>query len=219
MKAWQCSVCKYIHKDDVPPEKCPVCGVGKDKFIEIQVDEETGKPLPPGEKKPEKRKTPETATSPGAPKEEVQEPETGFEKVKALILQHHAHPVLVHTPNGLLPVSVALFIMAWLFDAPLLMKAGMINLVFVLISLPPVLYTGYVEWEKKYLKADTLIFKLKIMAAALTTAACGISLAWILLDPQVLSSGKGWVFILVNLIMLAGAGVAGHIGGKLVFKD
>ena len=26
MKAWQCTVCKYIHRGETPPEKCPVCG-------------------------------------------------------------------------------------------------------------------------------------------------------------------------------------------------
>ncbi len=35
MKVWQCSVCKYIHKGDTPPEKCPICGVEAEKFIEI----------------------------------------------------------------------------------------------------------------------------------------------------------------------------------------
>jgi len=35
MKKWQCIVCDYIHEGDEPPEECPVCGVGRDKFIEI----------------------------------------------------------------------------------------------------------------------------------------------------------------------------------------
>ncbi len=29
-----CTVCGYIHEGDVAPEKCPVCGVGADKFTE-----------------------------------------------------------------------------------------------------------------------------------------------------------------------------------------
>ena len=32
MKKWQCSVCKYIHTGDEPPEKCPVCGAKKTVF-------------------------------------------------------------------------------------------------------------------------------------------------------------------------------------------
>ncbi len=34
MKKFVCSVCGYVHEGDAPPEKCPICGVGADKFIE-----------------------------------------------------------------------------------------------------------------------------------------------------------------------------------------
>ncbi len=34
MKKWVCTVCGYIHEGDTPPEKCPTCGVGADKFVE-----------------------------------------------------------------------------------------------------------------------------------------------------------------------------------------
>ena len=32
MKKWICIVCGYIYEGEEPPEKCPVCGVGADKF-------------------------------------------------------------------------------------------------------------------------------------------------------------------------------------------
>ena len=32
MKKWVCIVCGYIYEGEEPPEKCPVCGVGADKF-------------------------------------------------------------------------------------------------------------------------------------------------------------------------------------------
>ena len=32
MAKWVCSVCGYVHEGDQPPEKCPTCGVGPDKF-------------------------------------------------------------------------------------------------------------------------------------------------------------------------------------------
>ena len=32
MAKWVCSVCGYVHEGDNPPEKCPICGVGEDKF-------------------------------------------------------------------------------------------------------------------------------------------------------------------------------------------
>ena len=34
MKQWVCPACGYVHNGDVPPEKCPVCGVAGEKFKE-----------------------------------------------------------------------------------------------------------------------------------------------------------------------------------------
>ena len=34
MKKWICPVCGYVHEGDVPPEKCPQCGVPGAKFKE-----------------------------------------------------------------------------------------------------------------------------------------------------------------------------------------
>ena len=34
MKKWVCPVCGYVHEGDVPPEKCPQCGVPGAKFTE-----------------------------------------------------------------------------------------------------------------------------------------------------------------------------------------
>lgn len=38
-KKWRCTVCNYIHVGVTPPDECPVCGVGPEKFI--LVTEET----------------------------------------------------------------------------------------------------------------------------------------------------------------------------------
>ena len=32
MKKWKCTVCGYVHVGENPPDKCPVCGAGKNKF-------------------------------------------------------------------------------------------------------------------------------------------------------------------------------------------
>lgn len=39
MKKFVCDVCGYIHQGDTPPEKCPQCGVGPDKFSEMKEGE------------------------------------------------------------------------------------------------------------------------------------------------------------------------------------
>lgn len=217
MKQWQCTICKYVHTGDNPPEKCPICGADASKFIEITAVSDTAKepvketaPVKPGPEIPLKEKGKASSSA-------IRE--TGFEKIESLLVKHHAHPVLVHTPNGILPVAVFLFILAWIFGYDLLGRVAFINLIFVILSLPFVLFTGIVEWKRKYNGAMTFIFKLKILAATITVISCTISLAWFLIDPGILSSAKAWAFIFINCVMLAAAGVAGHIGGKLVFKD
>ncbi len=207
MKTWQCTVCKYIHKGSSPPDKCPVCGVPASKFIEIdpadipeKKSRATGKP--PG-------KTPEKQTAPAS----------GMDRVTDLMVRHHAHPVSVHFPNGVLPVAFLVFLVSWILDMPFFTKVGVVNLVFVALAMPFVLFSGTIEWKKKYRSAMTVMFKLKIAAAAVTTISCLILLVWYIADPEVLLTARGWLFILISLVMVASAGVAGYIGGKLVFKD
>ena len=38
MKKWICPVCGYVHEGDVPPEKCPQCGVPGAKFTEQKAE-------------------------------------------------------------------------------------------------------------------------------------------------------------------------------------
>lgn len=36
MKKWTCTVCGYVHEGDTPPEICPQCKVGREKFVEVK---------------------------------------------------------------------------------------------------------------------------------------------------------------------------------------
>lgn len=59
------------------------------------------------------------------------------------------------------------------------------------------------------------------MAALIVAISCLLVVVWYLVDPAILQAGALFQtgFILLNLIMVAAAGIAGYIGGKLVFKD
>lgn len=39
MKKWQCSVCGYIYEGEEAPERCPMCGAAKEKFVLLSADE------------------------------------------------------------------------------------------------------------------------------------------------------------------------------------
>lgn len=236
MKKWQCSVCKYIHSEDKLPEKCPVCGVPESKFVPYQEDD-AAQAAPEKETIAEK-KVADKAEAPRATALEDQSrakvymeqakvymgramefSKVYMEKAAVLMLKHHAHPVTVHLPNGVIPVVAALFLISWISGSILLGQAGFINLVFVIIGLPVVIISGVLEWKRKYNQAMTTIFKVKIGAAALATICCIISIAWYLMNPNVLQSSSAFVFVALNLLMLVAVGIAGHIGGKLIFKD
>ncbi len=38
MKKFVCTVCGYVHEGESAPEKCPLCGVGPEKFMEQSED-------------------------------------------------------------------------------------------------------------------------------------------------------------------------------------
>jgi hypothetical protein len=194
MRTWQCTICNYIHKGPAPPDKCPVCGAGANKFIEITKEkdgQETG----------------------------IEQNKTGMDKIRDMLVKHHAHPILVHTPNGLVPVAVLLWAAAWISGSQIPAKAAAIDLGFVVASLPLVIFTGVLEWKHKYKGQMTSAFRLKILAAAVTAVASTASLIWYLVVPDVLSSPGAGIFIFINIVMLGATGMAGHIGGKFVFRD
>lgn len=229
MKVWRCTICGYIHRGDTPPSRCPVCNAGAGKFEEIdeasipekqfKMKKTGGRPsqINPGQVRQDtgsERPAPEVSSL-SQPHTE----ESVFEKIKALLIRHHLHPISVHTPNGILPVVVILWVVSWISGYEILSKAAFINLVFVIALLPFVIFTGFLEWQRKYKGALTLIFKIKIAAAALTCLLCIISFIWYIVEPDVLGSSNASIFIFINIIMLIAVGIAGHIGGKFVFKD
>ncbi len=194
MKKWECTVCGYIHEGEEAPEKCPVCGADKDKFIEVKSLEE---------------------------KEEQPAKGAGFipEKISRLILKNHIHPISVHSPNGIIPVAVIFVLLSVLVQSSGLENAAYLNMIVALLSMPVVLVTGYATWQKKYNGAKTPLFILKISASCVVTVVLFGLIIWKTIQPDILttaSSGR-WLFLLWSLILLAAVGLAGHLGGKLVF--
>ncbi len=137
-----------------------------------------------------------------------------------LIQKHHLHPITVHIPNGALPLSVVFVALAVLFDLQALDLAAFYNMIFILLTLPVVLLTGYVEWKYRYGGRMTKVFKPKIYSALAVSALAAILVVWHLIDPDVTAadSGSRWIYLLMHLVILAAAGIAGYYGGKLVFQ-
>jgi len=116
-------------------------------------------------------------------------------------------------------VVVCFLALALFFNIVSLELAAYYNLIAVLVMLPIVLLTGFVEWQKRYKGIKSFIFITKILCSLVVLAATNILVFWRLIDPTVLAaeSPSRYMYLGIAAGLLAAAGIAGHLGGKLVF--
>jgi cytochrome b561 len=116
---------------------------------------------------------------------------------------------------------VIFVILGALFQFTHLQLAAFYNMIFVVIAMPMVLFSGYVDWQKRYDGNMTPVFMAKMVCGVLVTLAALIVVIWQAVDPNVAGPGSASRagFIFLHVLMLAAAGTAGFLGGKLVFKD
>jgi len=197
-RRWRCSVCGYIHEGEAPPDKCPVCKAPASQFVEL---DEKGKPV--------KNQT----AAPPAEKPGI---------IARLLLGMHVHPILTHFPNGILPM-VVLFMAGSIFLSydTFVDSSTFYSLIFVLISMPFVLLSGFIEWKKRYRGARTILFFTKIFCSMLATVCLAALVLWRTFDTEVMltSSPYRLIYFIVAVVMLLAVGMAGHLGGRLVFRD
>lgn len=254
MKRWKCSVCGYMHEGDKPPEKCPLCGVPAEKFVEVKSIKEGQKDAPKQTEKDtgnwkcsvcghvhEGEGLPEKCPLCGAPAEkfikeevpaaqkkpetikEVAQPQAGkktfLDFIRSQFLKHHVHPISVHFPNGVLPVALVFLALSSFLSITGLELAAFFNLVFVLINMPLVMISGYIEWQSRYSGAATLLFKIKIASSLVVVVCLTWLIGWRIVNPEIIvqDTHQRWVYLVIAAVMVGAAGVAGHLGGKLVF--
>jgi uncharacterized membrane protein len=193
-----------------PPEICPVCKAPKNMFVEI--DEQGNKITPSMETANQ-----QTPTE-NEPSSETVSP-ASTDRISDFVLRHHIHPILVHTPNGIIPAIVLFLLLGILLSLPAFELAAFFNLILVLVIMPGVMITGYLEWKKRYNGAKTFLFFVKISCSLVVFASLLILAGWRFINPEVAASTSPtrWLYFSITLIMLGAAGIAGHIGGKLVF--
>ncbi|WP_163338255.1 rubredoxin-like domain-containing protein [Desulfopila sp. IMCC35008] len=204
---WKCTVCGYIHEGASPPDECPLCKASSDKFVEVDAEgkEITGakpvsKPLPP------KKDTAKT----GAKKSSI---------IARLNSKFHLHPISVHTPNGVLPLAVLLLAGAIFLRLETFEKAAYYNMLFTLAVMPVVIGTGFLEWRERFNSTKSFLFITKIFCASVVTLSLSILVLWRFVNPGVASaeSPYKWIYMGLAVVMVGAAGIAGHLGGKLVF--
>lgn len=209
-KRWRCTVCGYIHTGAEAPEKCPVCDAPKKMFVEIDAD---GKALAQV-----KTDTADAEKASGTAAGHKLS-RSFFDRFAAASLKHHLHPISVHFPNGILPVAVLFLGLAMYFNIVSLETAAYYNLIFILATLPLVVLTGFIEWQRRYKGLKSAIFMMKITCSFIILVLLSILVFWRFIDPQVAAAGSPsrLIYLGISVLVLAVAGLAGYLGGKLLF--
>jgi len=205
---WQCVICGYIHTGSEPPETCPVCGADRSKFVALEdlaaTDSDTEKSAPAVD-------TPlpdEPRTLPFLDR---------YRRWIDIAIDYHAHPIAVHIPNGVVPITVAMVLLAAVFGWSAIGQASVYNMGFIFLSMPVVLFTGYLHWQYKFGGNMTDLFKWKIICGGIVFGLSFILFVWGLFSPES-ARDPGFFYLLLHFVMLGVAGVAGWLGGKLVFN-
>jgi rubredoxin/uncharacterized membrane protein len=195
-KRWRCLVCGYVHEGEAPPAHCPVCKAPAAQFAELDA-------------KGNLMKNDGIARKPGI--------------ITRILLGLHMHPILVHFPNGILPM-VVLFMAGSVFLSydTFADKSTFYSLIFVLITMPFVLASGFLEWKGRYHGARTVLFAIKVFCGFLALICLAILVAWrAFFDQEVLLPNSPYrlIYFIVAAVLLGAVAVAGHLGGHLVFKN
>lgn len=220
-RRWRCQVCGYVHTGPSPPDKCPVCGADRSMFIllpeeEVETTQEdvTSSPGKTGETKPQS-----VTESPQAdPARRPSHFSHIYTIITTIMAKQHAHPISVHIPNGVLPIAFLFLLLGITLESDGLLLASHYNLVFVLIAMPVILFSGYNDWKIRLGGHMTRTIRIKIICGATVTGLSFILVIWRFAQPHVLepwSSGR-FIYLSVFLVTLLAAAIAGFFGGKLI---
>jgi len=132
-------------------------------------------------------------------------------------LGHPSHPIFIHFPSGLLPVSLALDIASWGLDEPALVKAAFYNIVAATALAIPAFLTGFVDYfgmvpgSGKH-RVATRHWMLEVTMVLVLALSLGLR-ALALDNPQTPIPLIALSF--VGVLLLA---VGNYFGGELVYR-
>ncbi len=188
-KTWRCTVCGYLHQGENPPESCPICHAGAEKFELVQPD--------------------------GS----AEEAKGISGLVREMIDSVIPHAVFSHFPNALIPTTVLFAGLFLLFGGEAFETTAFYLLIVSVLSVPPTLATGLYDWKNSFNGEAAPIFRKKIILASLLLICGLIAAVWRWQVPDLLAAGgwAAWSFLGLLALMLGCVTLLGHYGGRLVF--
>jgi rubrerythrin/uncharacterized membrane protein len=240
-RKWICTVCKYVHEGDAPPDTCPVCKKPWSAFIP-NVTGPDGPRLPTPAAKPKKKaekserwrcvvcnyihngpELPDVCPICGAAKDdfvpERESPVHHHRGFAGLIEKLHLHPVAAHFPNGALPLAFLAWVIYLILGNSCLERASFYLLLVATLAVPFTGFSGWSDAKHRFGTTTTGVFPKKkqwswvLTGLTLGTAVWRVALGW----EHVPQGSEIAVFTILLVGATAVAARLGMLGGKLVF--
>ena len=139
--------------------------------------------------------------------------------VRDFIRRLHLHPIAVHFPNALFPLSL-FFLMLFMFSGDEYYEGFSFILLFIAVFASPIaLATGLTDWQIRYDGIKSPLFVRKIILSIMLIIVGVACLAIHLTNPGVMYTASllRWFYVgglfVINILTVA----LGYYGGKLVF--
>jgi uncharacterized membrane protein len=130
------------------------------------------------------------------------------------------HPMFVHFPMGLFPVSFGAFCLYLATGAREFEAGAFVCAFFGLLAAPVTAATGFLDWWTHYKAYMTSVFKIKITGSFVLIALGGPAVLLRVFHPDLAVlplGGAGWAYFGLLAACTATCVVLGYYGGKLVF--
>lgn len=135
----------------------------------------------------------------------------GYNYITDQISRRHVHPITVHISNGLLPVSVIFIVLAMLSNFNPLAQAAFYNMRVVLMAMPIVLFSGYIDWQNRYNGKLSYRFVIKMVCGSVVLLSSLILVIWQIIDPAVMVYVNDAMGFPLTLFFIACCSVYGRI--------
>lgn len=125
---------------------------------------------------------------------------------------HPIHSPVTHIPMGMVMGGCLFVLIAALRNKPALYRTAMHCYTVALVSILPVMFVGYMDWQHFYRGDWRVEIIAKIILAVVLFVVCAYNVARLRKEP-----GDRRVTIAAAVISLAVAGALGYFGGELVY--
>ena len=130
----------------------------------------------------------------------------------------HTHHIGSHFTNGLMPVAALLITLYFITGDRNFESASFYCIVLAMMAIPPVFFSGLIDWLTRFQGRSTRIFNHKRVFGVLFMLVSILLVVWHITRPEVAApaSGTRYVYLAMIYVDTGFATYLGYLGGKFI---